>query len=166
MAVLDFFGLFCEILLLTAPFFSPIHAHNTFWLCVFYISSRFMFTMSSSLMFACMSIERVSAVYFPFKYKQSVSVRLMAVVGLCCFLTGLAGGCAANMKYTNEGGKCFVAKENVSIAIKYYVRGQSFHLAVVPSILTAVLNALVIFKMGQRKCGLVAIRSVKIFFTF
>ena len=82
MAVMDFIAMFCQVFFALLPVFSPINQHNFEWLCYAFIVLRFTSTKSTSLMFVCMSAERIIAVYFPIHYRQKINVRIMLLVGI------------------------------------------------------------------------------------
>ena len=82
MAVMDFIGMFCHVFFALLPVFSPMNQHNFEWLCYAFIVLRFTSTKSTSLMFVCMSAERIIAVYFPIHYRQKINVRIMLLVGI------------------------------------------------------------------------------------
>ena len=150
MAVSDFTGMTSELVFSLAPLLSPFHQHNTEFLCSLYIVARFASMKTTSLIFVCMSSERVYAAYFPIAYKQKVTIRLMMKIGIGCLVISLLAGSMSILNFTNEGGVCFVSVENANTVLSKYLSFQFIMFLMFPSIFTAIFNVVLIAKMRQR----------------
>ena len=131
--------------------FSPINQHNSGILCAVLIILRGGCLGSSTLMTMMMSCERVFAAYWPFRYKNTVSVSLMTKIGYGCAAVSLLTAGGSLRFFGNDEGECIGVQKDVSDAqMLIFLCTAAVVFLLLPSLSTAVLNIFLIFKIKKR----------------
>ena len=126
-------------------------SHNSPILCDIIVNMENTSGQSASLMILAMTVERFYATYFPFKYRN-VTAKSLTGVAIVCVMFGFISSCLVTMTYGNEKGECFQPRSGYSQFIILLVIAQSALLfLIIPSILVAVFNALIVSKIKSRK---------------
>ena len=107
---------------------------------------------SATLMILAMTLERFYAIYFPFRYKEVVTAKKLTLAAIICVLLGFSSSCLFTITYGNENGQCYSPRSEFSGFTILLVLAQStIMFLILPSILVAVFNVLIIVKIKQRK---------------
>ena len=140
----DFVADFTEV-------YSPITIHNLAVFCEAFVFVKATASKTSSWLIFSMSFERFVATYYPFRYKDHVTMKLLSRVSVACVVFATLSCLLGLMAYGNERGTCFEERigANRLLVLIAVVDATLFHL-IIPSISTAVLNVLIIIKMKRR----------------
>ena len=135
-----------------AEYLSPLNMHSVPVICDLYILAKVTTIKASSLMILSMSIERFYATFYPFPYKDNVTMRTMAKTGMFCTVIAAVSSCLVLAVQGNTTGrKCFATRQNVSEVVTFLVVIESALLFfIIPSVLTTVLNVLIVAKLRSQ----------------
>ena len=112
------------------------------------------FLILLSLLILSMSIERFYATYYPFRYRDIVSTRLLSKVAVFCFLLALGSASLTVATQGNVNGYCFFWRPGVSDAMILMVTMETLLLQLfIPSVVTFSFNLLIIFKLKRRSAA-------------
>ena len=131
--------------------YSPITIHNLAVFCEAFVFVKGTASKTASWLIFSMSFERFYATYFPFRYKDQVTMRMLSRVSVACVVVAALSTLLGLMTYGNERGTCFEERIGANRLLVLITVAETilFHL-IIPSISTAVLNVLIIIRMKRR----------------
>ena len=140
----DFVADFTEV-------YSPITIHNLAVFCEAFVFVKGSASKTASWLVFSMSFERFYATYFPFRYKDHVTMTLLSRVSVACVVFATLSCLLGLMTFGNEMGTCFEERVGANRLLVLITIAETilFHLIIL-SISTAVLNVLVIIKIKRR----------------
>ena len=142
--VSDFVADFTEV-------YSPITIHNLAVFCEAFVFVKAAASRTASWLIFSMSFERFYATYFPFRYKDHVSMKLLSRVSVACVVVAALSSLLGLMAHGNERGTCFEERIGANRLLVLITVADTILLQlIVPSISTAVLNVLIIIRMRRR----------------
>ena len=152
MAIVDSIGLTSDNILVILLHGSPFNAHTVPLLCDGYVFTKVTTLKASSLLILSIALERFYATYYPFPYKENVSLKILSKVGTFCIVIAvLSGGLVSATQGHTEIEKCFAVRESVNklFALAVVIQSIVFFL-LIPSVGTSVLNILIVVKLRLR----------------
>ena len=151
MSVLDLTNVTADLVCDFSDSFGPFTGHNTPIFCNIYLTLRGICVKSASWIIFSMAVERFYATYYPFVLKDNVNIKLLTLVtigsGAGASLSTLLG----LISHGNVNGFCFEQRPGFSDIFIFLVVAENmiFHF-ILPCILTAVFNGLIVVKLKRR----------------
>ena len=141
-----------DVFLHILNFYNPDIKYEMPFFCDVYTVLKGACVKGSALIILAMASERFYAMYYPFKYRDTVTISMMVKVGIVCTVWGFVSACLTNLAYGINSGWCLEQRPNFNRTFVNIVVVASVVLyLILPSISTAILNVLIILKMKRRK---------------
>ena len=151
MAIVDSIALTSDNILIVLHG-TPLNAHEVPLLCDGYVFTKVTALKASSLLILSIALERFYATYYPFPYKEHVSLTILFKVGtVCIVIAALSGGLVSATHGHTAIEKCFAVREGVNeIVVSVVVTESIFLFFLIPSVLTFLLNILIVAKLRHQ----------------
>ena len=142
----------CDLFDDFSKMYTKFTSHTEPILCDVYVYLKGVSSRGASLMILAMTLERFYALYFPFSYKNKISVNVLTAVAAACIVPTLISCAIVTMVVGNENGYCFDIRSGVNALLHFYIVVESAVIYnIIPAALVAVFNLLIVCKIKRRQ---------------
>ena len=107
MSISDMLGVSSDLLVDLTTLLIPYNVDTMPALCDIYIVVKMTLMNAANMFILLMSVERVYATYYPFRYKQNVTLGLMYKTGLFCLILSFMSSLSIVATHGAVDGYCF-----------------------------------------------------------
>ena len=151
MSISDILGLSSDLLVDLTTLLSPYNVDTVPALCDIYIVVKMTLMNTANMFIVLMSVERVYATYYPFRYKQNVTLGLIFKAGLFCLIPSFMSSFSVVATQGAVDGYCFDTRKGVSsLLVTVVVAKTTILFNIIPSVAALILNVLISMKINQR----------------